>query len=140
MTRDEAAKLLNGRESGEEMTRAEEATFRAAGLIVCVGQSDDIAGFFGAISDEIGAYGGAEVAIYMAGDHPELIVPEDDAEGLFRRGWTPPKAGASVKFEWCPDGFDGAWRVSTDKPHSTFAIMEDGKLFCRGVVIAVSDL
>ena len=33
-----------------------------------------------------------------------------------------------------------SWQFKTDIPHSTFRIMEDGELFCVGIVFNISDL
>lgn len=140
MTRDEAAALLNGREYREEMTRSEEATFRDAGLLIAIGQSDDIGGLFGAISDEISAYNGGAVSICKIGGKLAIAEDFDNARDLIRQGWTPPKELASIKYEWCPAGFDGSWRVSANVPFSPFNITEDGEVYCQGIVIDTASL
>ena len=40
---------------------------------------------------------------------------------------------------WCSE-HPFSWTYETPVPHATFDVMEDGDLFCRGLVIAVSDL
>jgi hypothetical protein len=57
------AALLTGREYRQEITRAEEADAKAAGLVVAFGASDDLLEFRGAIDDEVGCYDGPEAPI-----------------------------------------------------------------------------
>lgn len=140
MTRDEAAQLLNGREYRSEMTSAEEAAFRDAGLVIAIGQSDDIGGFFGAVSDEIGAYGGGTASLCSVLGMLIIREEEENERDLIRAGWTPPKEVCSVRFDWCPDNFDGSWRVAANVPYSTFDILEDGERYCQGIVIQATDL
>ena len=33
-----------------------------------------------------------------------------------------------------------AWTYMTDIPHATFDVMDDGELYCRGIVFALADL
>lgn len=139
MTKEEAAKLLNGREYRSEMTQAEEAMFRDAGLIIAIGQSDDIGGFFGALSDEIGAYGGATAPLCLVGGALVIREKQENERALIKAGWTPPKEIASVRFDWCPEGFNGSWRVTSNVPYSTFDILEDGERYCQGIVISRSE-
>jgi hypothetical protein len=61
------AARLNGRAYQSEITRAEEAEARAAGLVVVFGASDDLIELRGAIEGEVDAYDGGEVAITRAG-------------------------------------------------------------------------
>jgi hypothetical protein len=50
----------------------------------------------------------------------------------------------TVQAVWCPRDENGkiwaSWKIQTDIPHETFDIMEDGELFCRGVVFHVDDV
>ena len=36
---------------------------------------------------------------------------------------------------WCPKELDCSWAYKSSVPASTFDIMEDGELYCRGIVI-----
>ena len=33
-----------------------------------------------------------------------------------------------------------SWSYLTDIPHKTFDIMEDGEIYCRGIVFSLDDL
>jgi hypothetical protein len=135
MNREELAAILNGREYRDEITRAEHKAAREAGLLVVFGASDDLVEIRGAMEEEEGAYHGATISISEA---LTVIKPREDAGELIAEGWTPPKRFLTVKAEWCPSGFAGSWRISADKPFSKFDIMEDGELYCEGIVIDVS--
>ena len=63
MTKEELAARLTGREYRDEITAAEEAEARAAGLVVVFGASDDLMEFEGAIRDEIGCYDGGTAMV-----------------------------------------------------------------------------
>jgi hypothetical protein len=140
MTKEDASALLHGREYRNEMTRTEEEIFRDSGLVIAIGQSDDIGGLFGAISDEIGAYNGGEARLIRLRGKLIIRPTQDNEDELIICGWVPPKIVAAIKFEWCPSDFEGSWRISANVPFSTFDITEDGKLFCRGVVIETDGL
>jgi hypothetical protein len=45
-----------------------------------------------------------------------------------------------IKAVWDPEDIDASWKIETEIPHETFDIMEDGELFCRGVVFHVDDV
>jgi len=137
MTRDEMAALLNGREYRNEITSAEINAAQKAGLLVVYGASDDLTEFAGVLYDEAAAYDGAT---HVIGTNMRLIERHEDYDELVSAGWTPPTELLTIKAEWCPDGFDGSWRIGFDGPHSKFHIMEDGELYCEGIVIDVSEL
>lgn len=46
--------------------------------------------------------------------------------------------GVGIEAIWSPDEIDASWLIKTDIPHATFDILEDGDLFCRGVVFALA--
>ena len=143
MTPQELAARLNGREYGSEITKAEEAEAKAAGLVVVFGASDDLVELRGAIDDELGAYEGTTLRITPLGLLPswETVLEagaESDAEDYFLKK----HAGiAEVKALWCPgDALLGtSWAYETAIPHATFDVMEDGELYCRGIVFRLAD-
>jgi hypothetical protein len=148
MTPTEFAALINGRQYRHEVTRAESAMAKCHGLVVIYGASDDLLEFEGAISEELGAYDGTTARIGQYGvlkEFEELrgsMEDEADFEAYFRR-----KASgfAIVKAVWCPTKDEtsdpwASWSIETEVPHATFDIMEDGELFCRGVVLRLADL
>lgn len=138
MTKEQLAAQLNGREIGNELEPFEEKSAKDNDLVVVFGYSDDNTEFRGAFYEEIGSYGGAEIEFTRAG----IFRDEDDNEVL-------EKYSAKVPFNkieavWCPKDEQGnvfaSWAYKTEIPHSTFDIMEDGELFCRGIVFSVNDL
>ena len=96
------------------------------------GASDDLMEFRGAIYDEVSAYNGTTALVA--------------ADGLFEPCGDNCKFSASAQKEaveidalWCAE--DGvSWSYKTDIPHATFNVMEDGEVYCRGIVFALSSL
>ena len=139
MTPQELAAKLNGCEYGSEIDRATEHAARADGLVVVFGASDDLIEFRGAIHDEAGAYEGGEVAVDSAGILPEF---EDEAgypDAKDRlRGWFQREPRAmTVTANWDQDGY--SWTYTTEIPHETFEVMDDGERYCRGIVFRLAD-
>lgn len=141
MTPKEAAAMLDGVEYVhplEAKLREMEKVLENEGLVVAYGASDDLLEFFGAISDEVGAWDGTTVPI--------------DADGVLKskcgEGSECPyfagklKSAEKVTAEWCPKGVEGdpTWLIKTAIPHEQFKIMEDGAVFCIGIVFKVDDI
>lgn len=125
----EAKKLLNGREMGSEVSNAEEEWLKSADLIVCFGASDDLVEIRGAVHDEISLYDGGEFHFINGGlyeracESDECPHEESLAEGTY-----------DIKALWDKNGV--SWSYETDIPHETFEVMEDGEVFCRGIIFA----
>lgn len=141
MNAKDLAALLNGREYGSEITKPEEAAAKADGLVVVFGYSDDCVELRGAIHEEIAAYEGATFRICTDGilsnwprDNDEGW-SETEAEDYFRRKLTGFK---EIVAEWAPDETT-SWAYHTEIPHETFQVMEDGDVYCRGIVFALVD-
>lgn len=133
MTKESLAALLGAREYGSEITEAEEAEAKAAGLLVIFGASDDLTELRGALSDEAGAWEGATHRIDAKGFVPdwESLDHDDEAEcaDYFKRKGS----GVEIRARWNADGY--SWLIEADVPHAPFVIMEDGEVYCRGIVI-----
>ncbi len=138
MTKELLAARLTGRGIGEEIAAVEEQQAKKAGLVVVFGASDDLMEFRGAISDEIGAWNGAQAQIDKEGLLPERdsIDDDDELEKYFAR-----KRGRlkSIDALWCKEP-NYSWTFKTDIPHATFEIVEDGEPYCRGIVFALTDV
>lgn len=135
MTKEELAAKLTGREMGHEITREEEAAAKDAGLVVLFGYSDDNAEFRGAIHDEIGCYDGGTLYIHEG----ELFNCRCDCEceHAERAHDRAKEDGVQIEAVWCDSEDAPAWTYKTELPHATFDVMEDGAVFCRGIVFAV---
>jgi len=140
------AALLHGVEYSRDVVSHEIADqAKAAGILIVYGASDDLIEFDGAWSDEAGAGENTEVMIDATGVLPswETVKDEDDEEQAAE--WHVRKRGARIITTlWGPKDDAGneyaSWAYKTDIPHSTFDVMEDGELYCRGIVLAVADL
>ena len=132
----ELAEKLNGRQHGDEISGELESMALHNNLVVVFCASDDLMEFRGAIYDEVGCYFGGTA--YLDGNG--LIInkcTEDDCpyfEQIKRQAIT-------IKAVWYSENEPAiAWTYKTDIPHSTFEIMEDGEVYCRGIVFSLSDL
>jgi len=139
LTKETLAKLLNGRERGDEMDEPEEIDARDSGLLVCFGASDDLLELRGAVYEEVSAYDGTTIKVDTHGVQPTWDDPyeekdRDEAAEYFRRKDLP---AIDIEAVWCdksdPEGY--IWNIKTDAPHSEFSILEDGGKFCRGIVL-----
>jgi len=138
LTAEQFARLLDGREYGEEITKEEEAIAVESRLFVFFGYSDDNLEMRGIYNNELSAYDGNEIDIAQTLNTPYWSVVSDQMKatlGSFISFKT-----FNVKAIWNPDDLDTSWLITTDVPSFPFDIMEDGNLFCRGIVIAESDV
>lgn len=140
LTKEQLAEDLNGNEYGKEITKEQEKQAKENGLVVVFGYSDDNMELRGALYDEFGCYEGGEIKFTKEGKQ----IDEDDMEVLGKYNSVPNLN--SIKAIW-GEGYDTgegdercSWQFKTDIPHSTFRIMEDGELFCVGIVFNISDL
>ncbi len=145
MNKETLAELINGRAYRNEMHKEEEQIAKESGLVIIFGASDDLVEFRGAIYDEIDAYNGTHFIIATPGTE----IPVDENHETFRKAKqleaiTIEEESQTKKnrFEavWSPDEPECSWLIKTDLPHSTFDIMEDGELYCRGLIIEVAAL
>lgn len=134
MKAEEFAKLFNGREYGEELSKQDEAQLKAHGMVAVFGYSDDNVEFKGAIDDEIGAYGGALIHFTKKGH----FVNDEHRQRIEEL-----ECDLEIKIDIPVNEIDAhfyPWKFNTDIPHATFDIMDDGELFCKGIVFSISDL
>ena len=142
MNKEKFAAMLNGREYRNEITKDEAAQAKAAGLVVVYGASDDLMEFAGALYDEVGVYGGG-MALVDAKDVLDRDQIEDDDDEAIAEFVARSKTAQSIEALWNDSVSDAsvpAWTYMTDIPHATFDVMDDGELYCRGIVFALADL
>lgn len=144
MNKEQLAQILNGREYRDEITKEEEQLAKENNLLVCFGASDDLLELRGIIDDEVSAYdGGTALIVKKKGGKIDVMSENDfeEIEGLMDQNdleFNLPSV--KVVAEWCPEDLECSWRITSKIPHTTFDIMEDGELYCRGIVIHKSDI
>ncbi len=143
MKKEELATLLTGL---EEIPVSLQQSAEDFGLVIVYGASDDLLEFLGGINDEVAAYEGT-TAVITNGKDGNLIVVNADAiaeiNGALDDYNLPPLKipTVTVKSEWDPKTIPSAsWLVSTDLPHASFDLFEDGQVFCRGLVLDVVEI
>ena len=131
----EAAAALNGNEYRNEGSRELFAQMKQDGLVAVFGASDDLMELRGAIDDESGAYDGGEVYVTRKGLLANRCDDEDCPYHADER-----KHAVIIHGFWCEEGSGADWTYQTTIPHKTFEIMEDGAVYCRGIVFALADV
>lgn len=118
-----------------------QAEAKAAGMVIVYGASDDLMEFDGAISDEIGACDGATALVDAKGPLPDWDSVKDEGEEAAADYMARKPHVRMIEAIWSPNDMPGtSWRYETDIPHATFDIMEDGEIYCRGIVFALAEL
>lgn len=113
------------------------AACKAAGIVIVYGQSDDLMEFDGAIYDEQGAYCGTTAYVDAKGllDRGQIDDDDDDAITDFT---VRKRTARTIDAVWGED--DISWQYTTDIPHATFAVMDDGETYCIGLVFSLAEL
>ena len=107
-------------------------------IVIVYGESDDLMEFEGTFRDELSAPCKARLSRTQALpawediDHCDI----DEARKYFG---TEHEAKWSITSLWREEP-NVDWTFKTDIPHVTFNIMEEGEVFCRGIVFSISDL
>lgn len=114
---------------------------KAAGMVIVYGASDDLMEFDGAISDEIGACDGTTAMVDAKGPLPDWDSVKDEGEEAAADYMARKPHVREIHAIWCPkDMPDTSWAYETTIPHAVFDIMEDGVIYCRGIVFALAEL
>lgn len=133
-TTKEIAELMNGAEYPVRNINSISRLAKDAGIVIVYGASDDLMEFEGAIFDEIGCCNGG-IAYLTSDGLLENDCGNDDCP-YFRMN---KKSAATINAVWCPDS-ERSWAYETDIPHETFNVMEDGEIYCTGIVFKLSDV
>ena len=108
------------------------------GVVIVYGESDDLVEFLGAILEEIEAP--CEAKISRSGVLKPWVRCNCDNINEARKYFEQEReAKWSITSLWCAEP-NISWTFQTDIPHETFNIMEDGEVFCRGIVFSLNDL
>lgn len=132
LTKELLAVALHGREYPFDLTDEEQAQAKAAGLVVIFGAGDDSFEVRGAFTGQQYVYDSNDRVVQI--DATGLL---SDAGNLDNYVLREPLAN-TIKPIFSNER--PAWTYSTTIPHATFEIMEDGDVYCRGIVISVADL
>lgn len=150
MTSKELAELLNGK-TENQITKEIEKQAKDSGLVIVYGSSDDLLEFRGVIHDESGCYDGGEVLFTKKG----CLQNQDDCteaiELLKENGYNVDGLKLQtnkINALWCPDSIQSlggdygnvSWAYETDIPHEKFKLLEDGEVYCIGIVFSINDL
>ena len=136
----EAVEKLNGREYRNEGSDEFFAKLKEAGIVAVFGRSDDRVQLRGEIENEVDSYDGTifhvdefglcESKCECGDECPYFASELEDAE--------------EIEAVWCPKDENGevicSWAYKTTIPHQTFDIMEDGELYCRGIVFHLAQV
>jgi hypothetical protein len=141
MTKETLAEQLNGNPYRYEINKEQERLAKESGLVVIFGASDDLLEFRGIIHDEIGASDGTVAHLVKKKDGVGVIGDEDktDLDKHMEEFGLPSLSTLEVEAVWCPDELDCSWLIATKHPHASFDIMEDGELYCAGIVVDIKD-
>jgi hypothetical protein len=140
MTVKEWAEKINGFEySADELDNLNKK-MAADGIIIAYGASDDLLVLGGVIYAEEDAWEGTEVRIFSRGKGTAFVFDEEENKDSAEFNRKEIKQMQIIKAVWEPEDIEASWLVETEIPHETFDIMEDGELFCRGVVFHVDRL
>ena len=125
ITKEQMAERLNGREYRNELTGLDTDQAKENNLVIVYGASDDLMEFEGAISEEFGT------EAYFDKEGNQLERCDDDCMHSQRAF----EKANKIEADYTNEG----WRYKTEIPHATFDIMEDGELYCRGIVFSLND-
>lgn len=95
-------------------------------ILVLFGGSDDLFEIRGAITEELSAYEGFTY---------KDVENDPDIDKELRDILVENK----IELIWCPDDERSwAFKLSIDSKYETFDILEDGEIFCTGVILDIS--
>ena len=138
MTEHELARLLDGNEVGSEVTPHDAAIAKAANLVIIYGASDDLVELQGAIEDEVGAYGGAEIYITKAG----VVSTPECGNGECKYFAALRESATKITAKW-NDSDGPCWKIDTEHiGGAPFLIFEEDsdEVFCEGLVLSLNEL
>lgn len=129
-------KMLNGREIGRETNPTIEQIAKENNLVIVYGYGDDGVTLRGAIKDFGDCSGGGTIYLDPANGTILRSKCDDYQCPYFARlkGKAP-----TIKAVWCAEP-DVSWTYETEIPHIVFSIMEEGSVFCHGIIFCLEDL
>lgn len=144
MTKEEMAAALNGCEYPFDVSKSYQKLAKDNELLIMFGASDDCCELRGMITDELGANLGTTFLLKDGMILPQIDEHEDEdvlkKHGVLEIVKAMRASAVSIEQVWCESKDSPAWTYKTDAPHAKFDIMEDGEVFCRGIVIDLKEL
>jgi len=138
MNTEQLASKLSGLHYRDEMIDKIANESAEEGLVVVYGISDDIICLEGAIQHEYGHYRGGPIWITKNGILPSKNDIDDDDDAALEEWIKNKKLSHKIEALWCEGSI--AWTFKTDIPHSTFDIIRDEEVQCRGIVFNINNL
>ena len=135
MTPKEAAQALDGSEYREEGSEELFKQMSIEGLVAVFGASDDLMEFRGAIEDEIGCYDGGDAFLTREG----ILENQCDCDECPYFKQIHSKA-TKLEAIWAPPDSRASWAYETEIPHERFRVLEDGEMYCWGIVFRLADV
>ena len=138
MKKEELAKILHGREYGNEITKEDERLAKQNDLIIITGYSDDNVEIYGYFREELPAWNGTSFSI----NEEQIFEDKHECNCMYCNYEIKRQNTKFIEAIWCDESLDPkiCWTFKTEIPHATFDIMEDGEIFSRGIVISLDDL
>ncbi len=140
----EIANQINGSEYPFEPSEGIQSLAKENNIVIVFGSSDDLMELRGVIYDVESCYDGGTFVLDRQGFVP--ITPDgefkeschpltvDGAKQLIKRF----ERSVYIKAIWCSKDVNASWVYELDGhtqfEHETFDVMEDGALYCQGVV------
>lgn len=138
MNTKQLAEMLDGIEypADRAITKETKNQAKEDGLVIVYGGSDDLTEFDGAIYDERSAWEGAKHWVVGTGLYPANRCDDERCPNYER-----PSTNNAVPLKaiWCgPSG--ASWEFDFPVAHETFKVMEDGEVYCYGIVFSLADV
>lgn len=131
------AKQLHGCTYPLRLGKETEAQLKDAGIVIVHGNSDDIMSFSGAIYDEVSCYDGGTALLDAEGLLSEST--EDMSEEELRHHLDRKTRAMAIHALWS-DHAGPAWTYNTEIPCQTFEVIDDGEIYCIGLVFSLGAL
>lgn len=133
MIEKEIADMLDGLEYGEEIREDILKYAKENRAVIVFGASDDLMEFRGAITDELTIYGDGFAYLNKDGLLRNKCNNKDCPYFIEKR-----LQAKSIAAVWDCGGY--SWIYTTEIPHETFEIFEEGQKYCKGIVFSVDKI
>jgi hypothetical protein len=133
-TSKELAMMMHGSDIRDCPSKEHKRLAKESGLLIVYGASDDLMEFDGVFSEELGAP--CTALVHKRG---ALADSHDDCECKFCAFEAMRNKFAKITSHWCNGEI--AWTFSAEVAvFDEFDVVEDGEVYCRGLVIDVAEL